>query len=104
MRNVECAVGDAFSSTPAEPLAMSRQLAINDRVSLPLHKKQGGRSASTYIEGRTMRRTEFSILSLILPLLIIIGSPVFAQTSSTEEVLKTRTDLVNVGVLAKEKK
>src|SRR5215468_1033358 len=51
-----------------------------------------------------MRRTEFSILSLILPLLIIIGSPVFAQTSSTDEVLKTRTDLVNVGVLAKQKK
>jgi len=51
-----------------------------------------------------MRRIEFLFLSLILPLLIIFWAPVFAQTSSTDEVLKTRTDLVNVGVLAKQKK
>src|SRR5215510_8266387 len=51
-----------------------------------------------------MRRIEFLFLSLILPLLIIFWAPVFAQTSSTDEVLKTRTDLVNVGVLAKEKR
>src|SRR5262245_862653 len=51
-----------------------------------------------------MRRTEFSFLSLILPLLTIPWAPVFAQTASTDEVLKTRTDLVNVGVLAKHKK
>src|SRR5262245_31310593 len=51
-----------------------------------------------------MRRTEFSFLSLILPLLTIPWAPVFAQTASTDEVLKTRTDLVNVGVLAKQKK
>ncbi len=51
-----------------------------------------------------MRRTGFSLLSLIIPLLTIICSPVVAQTSSDNQVLKTRTDLVNVGVLAKQKK
>src|SRR5262245_15141775 len=51
-----------------------------------------------------MRRAGFSLLSSILPLLTIIYSPTFAQTSSTDEVLKTRTDLVNVGVLARQKK
>jgi len=40
----------------------------------------------------------------MLPLLIIICPPVFAQSSSDDQVLKTRTDLVNVGVLAKQKK
>jgi VWFA-related protein len=51
-----------------------------------------------------MRRIIFPLLSLILPLLTIVWAPVVAQTSSTDEVLKTRTDLVNVGVLAKHKK
>jgi len=51
-----------------------------------------------------MRRAGFSLLSSILPLLIIIYSPAFAQTTSTDEVLKTRTDLVNVGILARQKK
>ncbi|HEV2668115.1 MAG TPA: VWA domain-containing protein [Blastocatellia bacterium] len=51
-----------------------------------------------------MRHNGFSLLSLILPLLIIICPPVFAQNSSDDQVLKTRTDLVNVGVLAKQKK
>jgi len=51
-----------------------------------------------------MRRAGFSLLSSILPLLIITYSPTFAQTTSTDEVLKTRTDLVNVGVLARQKK
>jgi len=50
-----------------------------------------------------MRQTGFSLLSLILPLLIICP-PVFAQSSPDDQVLKTRTDLVNVGVLAKQKK
>jgi Ca-activated chloride channel family protein len=51
-----------------------------------------------------MRRTGFSLLSLIIPLLTIICSPVVAQTSSDDQILKTRTDLVNVGVLARQKK
>jgi VWFA-related protein len=51
-----------------------------------------------------MRRIIFPLLSLILPLLTIVWAPVFAQTSSTDEVLKTRTDLVNVGILARQKK
>jgi len=51
-----------------------------------------------------MRRTGFSLLSLITPLLIIICHPVFGQTSPDNQVLKTRTDLVNVGILARQKK
>jgi VWFA-related protein len=51
-----------------------------------------------------MRRTGFSLLSLIIPLLIIIYSPAVAQTSPDNQVLKTRTDVVNVGILAKQKK
>lgn len=60
-----------------------------------------------------MRRTGFSLPSLIIPLLIIICSSAVAQTSEAvaqqkgspdDQVLKTRTDLVNVGVLARQKK
>src|SRR5262247_1410023 len=51
-----------------------------------------------------MRRIGFSLLSLIIPLLIIICSPAVAQTSPDDQVLKTRTDLVNVGILARQKK
>src|SRR5499426_676827 len=51
-----------------------------------------------------MRRIGFSLLSLIIPLLTIICSPVVAQTSPDDQVVKTRTDLVNVGVLARQKK
>ena len=60
-----------------------------------------------------MRRTGFSLPSLIIPLLIIICSPAVAQTSQVaaqqkdspdDQALKTRTDLVNVGVLARQKK
>ncbi len=63
-----------------------------------------------------MRRTGFTLPSIIIPLLIIICSPVLAQTASShdvaashknspdEQVLRTRTDLVNVGVLARQKK
>jgi Ca-activated chloride channel homolog len=51
-----------------------------------------------------MRRIGFSLLSLITPLLIIICHPVFGQTSPDNQVLKTRTDLVNVGILARQRK
>jgi VWFA-related protein len=60
-----------------------------------------------------MHRTGLSLLALIFPLLIIICSPAVAQTSQAvarqkdspdDQVLKTRTDLVNVGVLARQKK
>src|SRR5499426_753826 len=51
-----------------------------------------------------MRRIGFSLLSLIIPLLIIIFSPAVAHTSPDDQVLKTRTDLVNVGILARQKK
>ncbi len=51
-----------------------------------------------------MRRIGFSLLSLIFPLLTVIDSSVFGQTSSDDQTVKTRTDLVNVGILAKEKK
>src|SRR5262247_1372697 len=51
-----------------------------------------------------MRRIGFSLLSLIIPLLIIICHPVFGQTSTDDQVVKTRTDLVNVGILARQKK
>jgi Ca-activated chloride channel homolog len=51
-----------------------------------------------------MRRIGFSLPALITPLLIIIYHPVFGQTSADDQVVKTRTDLVNVGVLARQKK
>jgi Ca-activated chloride channel family protein len=51
-----------------------------------------------------MRRIGHPLLSLITPLLIIICHPVFGQTSPDDQVVKTRTDLVNVGILAKQKK
>jgi len=51
-----------------------------------------------------MRRIGFPLLSLITPLLIIICQPVFGQTSPDAQVVKTRTDLVNVGILARQKK
>jgi VWFA-related protein len=51
-----------------------------------------------------MRRIGFSLLSLITPLLIILCHPVIGQTSPDNQVLKTRTDLVNVGILARQKK
>jgi VWFA-related protein len=51
-----------------------------------------------------MRRTVFSLLSLIIPLLAVICSPAVAQTSPDNQALKTRTDLVNVGILARQKK
>ncbi|HEX5080780.1 MAG TPA: VWA domain-containing protein [Blastocatellia bacterium] len=51
-----------------------------------------------------MRRIGFSLLSLITPLLILIYRPVFGQTSPNDQVVKTRTDLVNVGILARQKK
>jgi VWFA-related protein len=50
-----------------------------------------------------MRRIGFSLLALITPLLIIYH-PVFGQTSTDDQVVKTRTDLVNVGILARQKK
>ena len=60
-----------------------------------------------------MRRTGFSLPALIITLLIIICSSAVAQTSEAvaqqkgspdDQVLKTRTDLVNVGVLARQRK
>jgi Ca-activated chloride channel homolog len=60
-----------------------------------------------------MYRTGLSLPALIIPLLIIVCSPAVAQTSQAvarqkdspdDQVLKTRTDLVNVGVLARQKK
>ncbi|HEY8460321.1 MAG TPA: hypothetical protein VIM99_08075, partial [Blastocatellia bacterium] len=51
-----------------------------------------------------MRRTGLSLLSLITPLLIIIYHPVFGQTPTDDQAVKTRTDLVNVGILARRKK
>jgi VWFA-related protein len=50
-----------------------------------------------------MRRIGFSLLALITPLLII-HHPVFGQASTEDQVVKTRTDLVNVGILARQKK
>jgi hypothetical protein len=51
-----------------------------------------------------MRRTNVSLISLTLPCLVIIYSSAFGQSSSDEQVLKSRTDLVNVDVLVKQKK
>jgi VWFA-related protein len=50
-----------------------------------------------------MRRIGFSLLALITPLLIIYH-PVFGQSSTDDQVVKTRTDLVNLGILARQKK
>ncbi|MGH9935665.1 MAG: VWA domain-containing protein [Blastocatellia bacterium] len=49
-----------------------------------------------------MRRT--TLLSLTLILLAVVYSSAFGQPSSNEQALKLRTDLVNVGILAKQKK
>lgn len=51
-----------------------------------------------------MRRITASLLSLTLPFLIIVCSSTFGQSSSNEQVLKSRTELVNVDVLARQKK
>ncbi len=51
-----------------------------------------------------MRRITVSLLSLTLPFLIIICSQASGQPPSGEQVLKSRTDLVNVDVLARQKK
>jgi Ca-activated chloride channel family protein len=54
-----------------------------------------------------MRLIGFSLPALIITLLTVICVPVEAQTSTAsgdDQVLKTRTDLVNVGILAKQKK
>ncbi len=51
-----------------------------------------------------MRRTRVSLFFLTLPFLAFISPQAFGQTSSNEQVLKSRTELVNVGVLAKQKK
>lgn len=59
---------------------------------------------SINIEGRIMRRITSSLLSLIFILLTIISSTAFGQSSSGEQVLKSRTDLVNVDILARQKK
>lgn len=51
-----------------------------------------------------MRRITSSLLSLILILLTVACSTAFGQSSSGEQVLKSRTDLVNVDILARQKK
>jgi len=51
-----------------------------------------------------MRRTTVSLLFFTLLFLAIICSPTFGQSSSNEQVLKVRTELVNVDILAKQKK
>src|SRR5262249_15805460 len=72
--------------------------------SIPLAKAPRLKSLLINIEGRIMRRIGFPLLSLIIPLLTIISSPAVAQTSPDDQVPKTRTDLVNVGILARQKK
>jgi len=49
-----------------------------------------------------MRRT--TLLSVPLTLLALICSSAFGQPSSNEQTLKLRTDLVNIDILAKQKK
>jgi Ca-activated chloride channel homolog len=43
-------------------------------------------------------------VSLTLPLLLILCAPIFGQSSSDEPALKSRTELVNVDVLARNQK
>src|SRR5688572_17967475 len=83
---------------------MRWRLAINDQVHSPGVKPARLTRLSINIEGRIMRRIGFSLLSLTTPLLIIVCHPVFGQTSPNDQIVKTRTDLVNVGILAKQKK
>ena len=51
-----------------------------------------------------MRRITVSLLSLTFPLLIIICFPAFGQSPSNEQILKVRTELVNVDILVRQKK
>jgi VWFA-related protein len=55
------------------------------------------------IEGRIMRRAAVLLTSLALPLLTILCAPTFGQSTSDEQILKVRTELVNVDVLARNK-
>ncbi len=50
-----------------------------------------------------MRRTAAFLISLVFPLLGIICAPAFGQSSTDEQILKVRTELVNVDVLARQK-
>ncbi len=55
----------------------------------------------TNLEGRTMRRITLLLISLVL--LTFVCAPAYGQSTSDTQVLKVRTDLVNIDALVKQK-
>src|SRR5262245_43430027 len=53
-------------------------------------------------KGRIMRRSIILLISFILPLALVCA-PAFGQSTADTQPMKVRTDLVNVGVLARQK-